>query len=174
MFVSVAALRSFSAVCWLFAEYLYPHTNHPIGLIESSWGGTIIEAWSSPEALHTCSTGKKRLAPPLCMWFMLWLLMMMVVMLFVVLCFKGMSWVRFVLVSTNLIFINHTGQRTITPPCGMAWSPLFLALLCTGPCGTKVRGVSRYPDFLSFLVNYESVYKRDLTSLTSFCIWWCL
>ncbi|PVD29016.1 hypothetical protein C0Q70_11613 [Pomacea canaliculata] len=59
---NTAALRSFSAVCWLFAEYLYPHINHPIGLIESSWGGTIIEAWSSPEALHTCSSGKKRAA----------------------------------------------------------------------------------------------------------------
>ena len=26
----------------------------PIGLIDSSWGGTIIEAWSPPEALAAC------------------------------------------------------------------------------------------------------------------------
>ena len=26
----------------------------PIGLIDSSWGGTIVEAWSPPEALEQC------------------------------------------------------------------------------------------------------------------------
>ena len=26
----------------------------PIGLIDSSWGGTIVEAWSPPEALAAC------------------------------------------------------------------------------------------------------------------------
>ncbi|KAK3593849.1 hypothetical protein CHS0354_011450 [Potamilus streckersoni] len=45
----------FSAVCWLYAKYLYPHLKHPIGLIESNWGGTPIEAWSSPDAMAKCT-----------------------------------------------------------------------------------------------------------------------
>ena len=49
-----------SAVCWLFAEYLYPHVNHPIGLVESSWGGTPVEAWSPPEAFTACAHHNKR------------------------------------------------------------------------------------------------------------------
>ncbi|PVD29015.1 hypothetical protein C0Q70_11612 [Pomacea canaliculata] len=53
-------LQGISAVCWLFAEYLYPHINHPIGLIESSWGGTPIEAWSPPDAIHDCAAVTKR------------------------------------------------------------------------------------------------------------------
>ncbi|PVD28182.1 hypothetical protein C0Q70_10768 [Pomacea canaliculata] len=50
------SLQSFSAVCWLFAEYLQPHLKYPIGLIKASWGGTTIEAWSPPEACHACPT----------------------------------------------------------------------------------------------------------------------
>ncbi|KAL6478646.1 hypothetical protein MHYP_G00120790 [Metynnis hypsauchen] len=44
----------FSAVCWLFGRYLYETLNYPVGLVESSWGGTPVEAWSSPRALHMC------------------------------------------------------------------------------------------------------------------------
>ncbi|XP_046556182.1 sialate O-acetylesterase-like [Haliotis rubra] len=47
-------VSSFSAVCWLFGEYLYPHRNYPIGLVEAAWGGTPIETWSSPDALAKC------------------------------------------------------------------------------------------------------------------------
>ncbi|XP_046342771.2 sialate O-acetylesterase-like [Haliotis rufescens] len=47
-------VSAFSAVCWLFGEYLYPHRNYPIGLVESAWGGTPIEPWSSPDALAKC------------------------------------------------------------------------------------------------------------------------
>ncbi|XP_025099241.1 sialate O-acetylesterase-like [Pomacea canaliculata] len=54
------ALEDFSAVCWLFAEYLYPHLNYPIGLIESQYGGTPIEAWSPPEAIKDCASIAKR------------------------------------------------------------------------------------------------------------------
>ena len=54
------SLQYSSAVCWLFAEYLYPHVNHPIGLVESSWGGTRIEAWSPPEAFTACGHHNKR------------------------------------------------------------------------------------------------------------------
>ncbi|KAL3884165.1 hypothetical protein ACJMK2_030385 [Sinanodonta woodiana] len=53
---NAGTLRGFSAVCWLYGKYLYPHIHRPIGLIESSWGGTIIEAWSSHDALAKCTT----------------------------------------------------------------------------------------------------------------------
>ena len=44
----------FSAVCWLYGRHLYETLNYPIGLIASSYGGTLDEAWSSPDALHKC------------------------------------------------------------------------------------------------------------------------
>ncbi|XP_069470638.1 sialate O-acetylesterase isoform X1 [Ambystoma mexicanum] len=44
----------FSAVCWLFGRYLYDTLKYPIGLVESCWGGTPVEAWSSPRSLHEC------------------------------------------------------------------------------------------------------------------------
>ncbi|XP_071153923.1 sialate O-acetylesterase-like isoform X1 [Mytilus edulis] len=60
---NLASLPSFSAVCWLYGKYLSSHINRPIGLVESNWGGTRIEAWSSPDALKACaSTGRKRRA----------------------------------------------------------------------------------------------------------------
>lgn len=43
-----------SAVCWLFGRYLYERLRYPIGLIDSSWGGTPIEAWSSRRSLEAC------------------------------------------------------------------------------------------------------------------------
>ncbi|XP_076444485.1 sialate O-acetylesterase-like [Babylonia areolata] len=54
-----ATLSEFSAVCFLFAEYLQPHVNWPIGLVGTYWGGTSIEAWSPPESTTACP------APPL-------------------------------------------------------------------------------------------------------------
>jgi len=47
-------IRAFSAVCWLFGRNLYRKLHRPIGLIESNWGGTRIEAWTSSEALPVC------------------------------------------------------------------------------------------------------------------------
>ena len=47
-------LNYMSAVCFLFARNIYDVTGVPIGLIDSSWGGTRVEAWSSPEALEAC------------------------------------------------------------------------------------------------------------------------
>ncbi|XP_061448897.1 sialate O-acetylesterase [Rhineura floridana] len=44
----------FSAVCWLFGRYLFEKLKYPIGLIDSSWGGTPVEAWSSKKALQEC------------------------------------------------------------------------------------------------------------------------
>ncbi|NWW90238.1 SIAE acetylesterase, partial [Rhynochetos jubatus] len=44
----------FSAICWLLGRYLYEALRYPIGLVEAAWGGTPIEAWSSPRALRAC------------------------------------------------------------------------------------------------------------------------
>ncbi|XP_046574680.1 sialate O-acetylesterase-like [Haliotis rubra] len=55
-----AGISTFSAVCWFYGEYLYPDRKYPIGLIASDWGGTPIEAWSSPDALSACSHHTKR------------------------------------------------------------------------------------------------------------------
>ncbi|NXG70512.1 SIAE acetylesterase, partial [Baryphthengus martii] len=44
----------FSAVCWLLGRRLYEARGYPIGLVEAAWGGTPIEAWSSPRALRAC------------------------------------------------------------------------------------------------------------------------
>ncbi|XP_066929967.1 sialate O-acetylesterase-like [Clytia hemisphaerica] len=46
--------KYFSAVCWMFGRRLYDQYKIPIGLIATSWGGTRIEAWSSPTALAKC------------------------------------------------------------------------------------------------------------------------
>jgi sialate O-acetylesterase len=44
----------FSAVCWFYAKNIYDTQTIPIGVVSSNWGGTIIQAWSSPEALSAC------------------------------------------------------------------------------------------------------------------------
>ncbi|XP_072283344.1 sialate O-acetylesterase [Pyxicephalus adspersus] len=44
----------FSAVCWVFGRHLARRLRYPIGLVESSWGGTPVEAWSSKTALKKC------------------------------------------------------------------------------------------------------------------------
>lgn len=41
----------FSAVGWYFAKRIHNQTGVPIGLINSTWGGSRIEAWMSPAAL---------------------------------------------------------------------------------------------------------------------------
>lgn len=55
-----AATRGFSAVCLLYGMELSPHINRPIGLVETAWGGTPIEAWSSPDAIANCTHKQKR------------------------------------------------------------------------------------------------------------------
>ncbi|XP_025099666.1 sialate O-acetylesterase-like [Pomacea canaliculata] len=51
----------FSAVCWLFGKLLYEELQYPIGLIDTTWGGTPIEAWSSPDALAACGVSQDSL-----------------------------------------------------------------------------------------------------------------
>lgn len=43
----------FSAVAYFFAREIYNKTKIPIGLIHTSWGGTIAEAWTSGSTLKT-------------------------------------------------------------------------------------------------------------------------
>ncbi|BFZ25021.1 hypothetical protein BsWGS_28060 [Bradybaena similaris] len=49
--------KYFSAVCWLYGKAIHKALGHPIGLIATSWGGTPVEAWSSPQALAKCGVG---------------------------------------------------------------------------------------------------------------------
>lgn len=44
-------VMSFSALAYFFAKAVYEKTGVPIGLINSSWGGTPVEAWTSEEGL---------------------------------------------------------------------------------------------------------------------------
>ncbi len=45
-------VADFSAVAYFYGRSLYKELNVPIGLIHSSWGGTVIEAWTSAETLR--------------------------------------------------------------------------------------------------------------------------
>ena len=44
---SPQTVSNFSAVAYFFARKLYKELNIPIGIINSSWGGTDIESWTS-------------------------------------------------------------------------------------------------------------------------------
>ncbi|RZM27175.1 MAG: 9-O-acetylesterase, partial [Pedobacter sp.] len=46
-------IAEFSAVAYFFAREVTKKTGIPIGLIHTSWGGTIAEAWTSAETLKT-------------------------------------------------------------------------------------------------------------------------
>ncbi len=49
-------IGSFSAVATLFGRDLHQKLNVPIGLIGCNWGGTLMEAWTSREALASSAT----------------------------------------------------------------------------------------------------------------------
>ena len=45
-----------SAVCWLYGRMVHQALGgRPMGLIATSWGGTPVEDWMPPEALHECN-----------------------------------------------------------------------------------------------------------------------
>lgn len=50
---SPTTVGQFSAVGYFFGRHLQQDLKVPIGLIDSSWGGTIAEAWASADALKT-------------------------------------------------------------------------------------------------------------------------
>ncbi len=47
---SPQTVANFSAVAYYFGRELHKELNVPIGLIDSSWGGTIVEAWTPRDA----------------------------------------------------------------------------------------------------------------------------
>ena len=47
------SIADFSSTAYFFARKIYKEKKIPIGLIHSSWGGTLIEAWTSSGALST-------------------------------------------------------------------------------------------------------------------------
>ena len=48
---SPQSVAGFSAVAYFFGRNLYEQLKVPIGLIHTSWGGTVAETWMSPEAI---------------------------------------------------------------------------------------------------------------------------
>jgi sialate O-acetylesterase len=48
-------IAEFSSTAYFFAREVYQKTKIPIGLIHTSWGGTIAEAWTSAETLKKMS-----------------------------------------------------------------------------------------------------------------------
>lgn len=53
-------VKRVSAVAYYFARKIYKDQNVPIGIIQSTWGGTPIESWTSREMLLTSSITKSR------------------------------------------------------------------------------------------------------------------
>ncbi|XP_078607954.1 sialate O-acetylesterase-like [Branchiostoma floridae x Branchiostoma japonicum] len=53
--VGGAAWKYFSAVCWFYGRDLYNHLGYPIGLVATSYSGTPIETWSSPQVFEDCN-----------------------------------------------------------------------------------------------------------------------
>ena len=49
---SPESVKSFSAVAWYFGRQLHDKLGVPIGLVQSSWGGTRIQSWMSPRTLQ--------------------------------------------------------------------------------------------------------------------------
>lgn len=43
--------RNFSAVAWYFAREIRERENVPVGIIDSTWGGTIVESWTRLTAI---------------------------------------------------------------------------------------------------------------------------
>jgi len=55
---SPETVKGFSATAYFLGRHLHQHLNVPIGLINSSWGGTCVEAWTSREALAQLESGR--------------------------------------------------------------------------------------------------------------------
>lgn len=53
-------VKEWSAVAYYFARKIHADQNVPIGIIQSTWGGTPVEAWTSREMLLTSPITKER------------------------------------------------------------------------------------------------------------------
>ncbi len=49
--VTADYVQSMAALCYFVARLLYERTQVPVGIVNSSWGGSAIEAWMSEDAL---------------------------------------------------------------------------------------------------------------------------
>ena len=58
---SPETIRNFSAAAWYFGRKLMQDLKVPVGIIHSSWGGTIIEAWMSAGAVSEYADLKEKL-----------------------------------------------------------------------------------------------------------------
>ncbi|MEO6149458.1 MAG: sialate O-acetylesterase, partial [Mucilaginibacter sp.] len=45
------SVKDFSAIAYFFAREIYQHKKIPIGLVHTSWGGTVAQAWTSAPAI---------------------------------------------------------------------------------------------------------------------------
>nr|WP_262897949.1 sialate O-acetylesterase [Carboxylicivirga linearis] len=54
-----SSVRGFSAVAYYFAKNIQADINVPVGIIQSTWGGTPVEAWTSKEMLKSNEFGRK-------------------------------------------------------------------------------------------------------------------
>lgn len=57
-----STVGDFTAVGYFFAKKLYKELKIPIGIIHSSWGGTIVETWTSREAFENSSEFKEMIS----------------------------------------------------------------------------------------------------------------
>ena len=58
---SAESVRQFSAVGYFFGRDLHKKIKIPIGLINDNYGGTVVEAWTSPESLMDLPVYKKQI-----------------------------------------------------------------------------------------------------------------
>jgi sialate O-acetylesterase len=56
------AVKEFSAACYNFGKNLQPVVNIPIGLIEASWGGSVIQTWISTEKMRELGGYEQQIA----------------------------------------------------------------------------------------------------------------
>jgi len=59
---SPESVPPFSAVSYFFGRHIHGELGVPVGLINSSWGGTIIEAWTDRASLESAGLEAERLA----------------------------------------------------------------------------------------------------------------
>ena len=59
---STNSIKEFSSTAYFFGRELEKYRHVPIGLIQSCWGGTPVEAWTSGKALSTHPDYKERVA----------------------------------------------------------------------------------------------------------------
>jgi len=59
---SPQTIPEFSSTAYFFGRTLHQDLNVPVGIIHSSWGGTVVEAWTSAGALKTVPDFEERIA----------------------------------------------------------------------------------------------------------------